>query len=83
MLVGGMYDADASSMLSDDGPGRRRRARDELDYEKAEKLLRLMGVQEQSAIRNLLGYRGQPAGRIMTSEFAALPTARPSPTPSS
>ena len=29
---------------------------DELDYEKAEKLLRLMGVKEEKAIRNLLGY---------------------------
>ena len=46
---------------------------DELDYEKAEKLLRLMGVQEEKAIRNLLGYEDNTAGRIMTSEFVSLP----------
>ncbi|WP_444327917.1 magnesium transporter [Paratractidigestivibacter sp.] len=39
----------------------------------AAELMRLMGVQEQRAIRQLLGYREDTAGRIMTSEFAALP----------
>jgi CBS domain-containing protein len=45
----------------------------ELDYGKAEKLLRLMGVKEQKAIRQLLGYKDDTAGRIMTSEFVSLP----------
>ncbi len=35
--------------------------------EKAEKLLRLMGVKEEKAIRNLLGYEEDTAGRIMTN----------------
>ena len=33
----------------------------ELSYDRAEKLLRLMGVQEQRAIRQLLGYRDTDA----------------------
>ena len=45
----------------------------ELDYERAEKLLRLMGINEQRAIRQLLGYKDDTAGRIMTSEFVSVP----------
>lgn len=45
----------------------------ELGHDKAEKLLRLMGVNERRAIDQLLGYREYTAGRIMTSEFVALP----------
>ena len=44
----------------------------ELDYEKAEKLLSLMGVKDQNAIRQLLGYREDTAGRIMTQEVVSL-----------
>ena len=47
---------------------------EELGNEKAEKLLRLMGVKEEKAIRNLLGYEEDTAGRIMTSDFVALPS---------
>ena len=32
-----------------------------------------MGVKEEKAIRNLLGYEDNTAGRIMTSEFVSLP----------
>ena len=72
-LVGGMEEGAASKMLSEMDPDDAADLVSELDYEKAEKLLRLMGVKEQNAIRQLLGYREDTAGRIMTSEFVALP----------
>ena len=71
-LMGNMNERDAASMLSEMDPDDAAELVSELDYDKAEKLLRLMGVQEQRAIRQLLGYREDTAGRIMTSEFAAL-----------
>ena len=72
-LMGGMNEREASRMLSEMDPDDAAELVSELDYDKAEKLLRLMGVQEQRAIRQLLGYREDTAGRIMTSELAALP----------
>ena len=72
-LMGGMNEREASRMRSEMDPDDAAELVSELDYDKAEKLLRLMGVQEQRAIRQLLGYREDTAGRIMTSEFAALP----------
>lgn len=72
-MLEGMTDRDASSMLALMDPDDAAALIDELDYEKAEKLLRLMGVQEERAIRTLLGYGEDTAGRIMTSEFVALP----------
>ena len=72
-LMGGMNEREASRMLSEMDPDDAAELVSELDYDKAEKLLRLMGVQEQRAIRQLLGYREDTAGRIRTSEFAALP----------
>ena len=72
-LMGGMNEREASRMLSEMDPDDAAELVSELYYDKAEKLLRLMGVQEQRAIRQLLGYREDTAGRIMTSEFAALP----------
>ena len=72
-LMGGMNEREASRMLSEMDPDDAAELVSELDYDKAEKLLRPMGVQEQRAIRQLLGYREDTAGRIMTSEFAALP----------
>ena len=72
-LMGNMNESEASRMLSEMDPDDAAELVSELDYDKAEKLLRLMGVQEQRAIRQLLGYREDTAGRIMTSEFAALP----------
>ena len=72
-IMGDMEELDASRMLSEMDPDDAAELVSELDYEKAEKLLRLMGVKEQNAIRQLLGYREDTAGRIMTSEFVALP----------
>ncbi len=71
-LMGNMNETEASRMLSEMDPDDAAELVSELDYDKAEKLLRLMGVKEQRAIRQLLGYREDTAGRIMTSEFAAL-----------
>lgn len=75
-LMGGMNEREASRMLSEMDPDDAAELVSELDYDKAEKLLRLMGVQEQRAIRQLLGYREDTAGRIMTSEFAAIPEGK-------
>ena len=72
-LMGTLDEADASRMLSEMDPDDAAELVSELSYDKAEKLLRLMGVQEQKAVRQLLGYREDTAGRIMTSEVAALP----------
>ena len=72
-VLEGMSDREASSMLALMDPDDAAALIEELDYEKAEKLLRLMGVKEEKAIRNLLGYEEDTAGRIMTSEFVALP----------
>lgn len=72
-IMGEMNPADASRMLSEMDPDDAAELVSELDYEKAETLLRLMGVKEERAIRQLLGYRENTAGRIMTSEFIAVP----------
>ena len=72
-VIDGLSDRDASSMLALMDPDDAAALIEELDYEKAEKLLRIMGVNEEKAIRNLLGYEENTAGRIMTSEFVALP----------
>lgn len=72
-VIEGMSDRDASSMLALMDPDDAADLIEELDYEKAEKLLRLMGVNEEKAIRTLLGYEEHTAGRIMTSQFVALP----------
>lgn len=72
-IMGDMDDADASRMLSEMDPDDAAELVGELDYDRAEKLLRLMGINEQRAIRQLLGYKDDTAGRIMTSEFVAMP----------
>ena len=74
-MLEGLSDSDASSLLSQMDPDDAAELLDELSYDKAEKLLRLMGVKEQKAVRNLLGYEEDTAGRIMTSEFVALPSS--------
>lgn len=73
-MLEGLSDRDASSMLAMMDPDDAAALIEELDYEKAEKLLRLMGVKEEKAIRKLLGFEEDTAGRIMTSEFVALPS---------
>ncbi len=44
----------------------------DLPYDKAETLLRLMGVKESSVIRSLLGYKDKTAGGIMTPEVTTV-----------
>ena len=46
-MLEGLSDTDASSMLAMMDPDDAADLIDELDYEKAEKLLRLMGVKEE------------------------------------
>ncbi|MCH4053072.1 MAG: CBS domain-containing protein [Atopobiaceae bacterium] len=72
-IVDDMTEADASKMLSEMDPDDAADLVSELGHEKAEKLLRLMGVNERRAIDQLLGYRDDTAGRIMTSEFVSMP----------
>ena len=72
-LVSGMEDAAASRVLSEMDPDDAAELVSELDYERAEKLLSLMGVNDRAAITQLLGYREDTAGRIMTQELVALP----------
>lgn len=45
----------------------------DLPYEKAETLLRLMGVEDAAEIRRLLGYKDGTAGGMMTTQFVAVP----------
>ena len=71
-LVSGMEDAAASRVLSEMDPDDAAELVSELDYERAEKLLSLMGVNDRKAISQLLGYREDTAGRIMTQEFVAI-----------
>ena len=71
-LVSGMEDDAASRVLSEMDPDDAAELVSELDYERAEKLLSLMGVNDRAAISQLLGYREDTAGRIMTQEFVAV-----------
>ena len=71
-LVSGMEDATASRVLSEMDPDDAAELVSELDYERAEKLLSLMGVNDRAAISQLLGYREDTAGRIMTQELVAV-----------
>ena len=48
----------------------------DLPYEKAETLLRLMGVEDAAGIRKLLGYKDDTAGGLMTTQFVAMHTTR-------
>lgn len=47
----------------------------DLPYEKAETLLRLMGVDNAAEIRKLLGYKEDTAGGLMTTQFVAMHTS--------
>ena len=71
-VIEDLPDAQAARMIAGMDPDDAADIIGELSYEKAEKLLNLMGVKEQGAIRQLLGYPKDTAGGIMTSEFVAL-----------
>ena len=59
-LLGQMDPDDAADIIRD------------LPYEKAETLLRLMGVEDAKEITDLLGYRDETAGGMMTTQFVAM-----------
>ena len=46
----------------------------DLPYDKAETLLRLMGVENAAEIRQLLGYKEDTAGGLMTTQYVAMHT---------
>ncbi|MDR2673233.1 MAG: CBS domain-containing protein [Coriobacteriales bacterium] len=71
-LIDDMSDSDASELLASMDPDDAADVIGDLPYEKAEKLLWLMGVQDSSRIRSLLGYKEKTAGGIMTPEFVAV-----------
>ena len=59
-LLSGMDPDDAAAIVRD------------LPYEKAERLLQLMGVEDAEDIRTLLGYRDETAGGMMTTQYIAM-----------
>ncbi|MCL2757598.1 MAG: CBS domain-containing protein, partial [Coriobacteriia bacterium] len=70
-LLEDLSDSEASELLATMDPDDAADVLGDLPYEKAEKLLWLMGVQDQARIRTLLGYKEKTAGGIMTTEFLA------------
>ena len=71
-LIDDLSDSEASRLLASMDPDDAADILGDLPYEKAEKLLWLMGVQDQVRIRTLLGYREKTAGGIMTTEFVSV-----------
>ena len=72
-LIDDLSETEASELLASMDPDDAADILGDLPYEKAEKLLWLMGVQDQVRIRNLLGYKEKTAGGIMTTEFVTVP----------
>lgn len=71
-VIDDLDDRRASQVLAQMDPDDAADIVGDLPYEKAEQLLRLMGVEEEKAIRKLLGYKEHTAGGIMTNEFMAV-----------
>jgi magnesium transporter len=71
-VLGDLAESRASQVLAQMDPDDAADIVGDLPYHKAEQLLRLMGVEEEKAIRALLGYQEHTAGGIMTSEFLAV-----------
>ncbi|MDR2492140.1 MAG: CBS domain-containing protein [Coriobacteriales bacterium] len=72
-IIDDMTDTEASELLASMDPDDAADILGDLPYGKAEKLLWLMGVQDQARIRKLLGYRDKSAGGIMTTEYVSVP----------
>ena len=72
-VIGDLDDARASR-LGDMDPDDAADIVGGLPYEKAEKLLRLMGVENAAGIRQLLGYREDTAGGLMTTQYVSMRT---------
>ncbi len=73
-VIGNLDDARASRLLGDMDPDDAADIVGDLPYEKAEKLLRLMGVENAAEIRQLLGYREDTAGGLMTTQYVSMRT---------
>lgn len=73
-VIGDLDDARASRLLGDMDPDDAADIVGGLPYEKAEKLLRLMGVENAAGIRQLLGYREDTAGGLMTTQYVSMRT---------
>ncbi len=73
-VIGDLDDARASRLLGDMDPDDAADIVGDLPYEKAEKLLRLMGVENAAGIRQLLGYREDTAGGLMTTQYVSMRT---------
>lgn len=71
-VIGDLDDARASRLLGDMDPDDAADIVGGLPYEKAEKLLRLMGVENAAGIRQLLGYREDTAGGLMTTQYVSM-----------
>jgi Mg/Co/Ni transporter MgtE len=74
-VIDDMPEREASAMIAQMDPDDAADIIGALPYDKAEKLLNLMGVKEEKAIRQLLGYPRDTAGGIMTTEFVTVPHA--------
>ena len=70
-VIDEMDDARASKLLGNMDPDDAADVVRDLSYAKAERLLRLMGVESAEGIRQLLGYREDTAGAMMTTRFVA------------
>lgn len=73
-VIDDLDDARASRLLREMDPDDAADIVGGLPYEKAEKLLRLMGVEDAAEIRQLLGYREDTAGGLMTTQYVSMRT---------
>ena len=71
-VIGDLDDTRASRLLGDMDPDDAADIVGDLPYEKAETLLRLMGVENAAGIRELLGYKEDTAGGLMTTQYVAI-----------
>jgi CBS domain-containing protein len=71
-MIDDLTEHEAADLLAQMDPDDAADILGDLPYEKAEKLLWLMGVQDQKRIRALLGYKEKTAGGIMTPDFVAV-----------
>lgn len=72
-VIAELSEREASEMVARMDPDDAADIIGELPFDRAEKLLNLMDLPEEKAIRALLGYSKNTAGGIMTSEFLAMP----------
>jgi Mg/Co/Ni transporter MgtE len=71
-VIDDLSESRASSLLAEMDPDDAADIIGDLPYDKAERLLRLMGMEDSSSIRSLLGYKDKTAGGIMTPEITTV-----------